>query len=846
MAESRVIITADAEQARREIERFRDSASGSMGQVGALSGKLGDTLKSLGFAALAAGAIKLSDAYDQMTARLKMATATTTQLMVAQRELMAISVRQRSGLDATVDLYAKTSAATADMGVSQKSLLKFTEGVSAALRINGTTAEAAAGALNQLGQAMGGSTIQAEEYNSILDGARPLLQAVANNIGAAGGSVAKLTALVKAGKVGTAEFFEAAVKGSDELIAAGDKIPLTFSQALGVAKDRLMMFVGGVNQSTGAVSGMSQGVVAASEAIVFLSAHLDVVVGVVGTLVAARLGSWALTAATNLYGIVVASRAAAAATLVTAQAEVTATATASSLAAAKVIQARATLAGMAADADKTIAILILNAAEQKAAAAASAHTLAQMAQTAALRATSVAAGVARSALALVGGPIGAIVTVLGLAATAWYAFGKSASDSSQEAAGAAELTSDEIVANLEKQTAKLRERIALAKLGQVEIAKMESPEAQGIAKMGARIANMRANYSSLTGVQQIALIELTEQFNKASAAMTRTVSATTDMAGVKTLQTTGEWMKKYATNAEKLKEKLDEVRKSYADGVIPAELEKRIRESFADKDAAGALKKEADAYTNLSVAIGTKIKETTLEMSGLSNLNEAQKLQIALDEQIAAGKLTLAPKHKAAYEQQIKDLAVNLEVIESRKRAQAGAEAMGKVEDAYQEQVKRRLATTVDEAEKNEELVRTFGMTKAAISQLELSRLEEQLAQRASTGLTMDEIDALEKLIAAKKRSAVSTITLEGLEADKAATAAKLAESKKMWESIDQTAQDTLVSIGNSSISAIDRVWGSLKKRLVCVALPGYAQEVDYQHRRVGFGRRRCWPGISR
>ena len=76
-------------------------------------------------------------------------------------------------------LYGRASQSAGELGASQKDLLKFTDNIAVALRVSGQSASESAGALLQLSQALGDGKVQAEEYNSLLDGGRPILQAVA-------------------------------------------------------------------------------------------------------------------------------------------------------------------------------------------------------------------------------------------------------------------------------------------------------------------------------------------------------------------------------------------------------------------------------------------------------------------------------------------------------------------------------------------------------------------------------------------------------------------------------------------------------------------------------------------
>lgn len=183
-------------------------------------------------ALMVSGAVRAADSYKGLQNSLRVTGLEADALAAATNKLFDVSMRTGTSVEANATLYARLTAAQKDLGASSDQLFTFTEAVSNALKINGTEASAATGALLQLSQALGGSKIQAQEYNSLIDGMRPLLQAVANNIDAAGGSVSKLTQLVKDGSVSSRDFFEAGVKGAAELAAQAEKADTRTSQAM--------------------------------------------------------------------------------------------------------------------------------------------------------------------------------------------------------------------------------------------------------------------------------------------------------------------------------------------------------------------------------------------------------------------------------------------------------------------------------------------------------------------------------------------------------------------------------------------------------------------------------------
>ncbi|MGG7577350.1 tape measure protein [Rhizobium sp. Nf11,1] len=146
-------------------------------------------------------------------------------------QLFASAQKNATPLEALVTLYSRTSGAAKDLGANQQDLLRFTDGVALAMRVSGQSASESAGALLQLSQALGNGVVQAEEYNSLLDAGRPILEAVAAGMKDAGGSVSALTRLVKDGKVSSEAFFRAFLQGLPTIQAKVSNSEATISSS---------------------------------------------------------------------------------------------------------------------------------------------------------------------------------------------------------------------------------------------------------------------------------------------------------------------------------------------------------------------------------------------------------------------------------------------------------------------------------------------------------------------------------------------------------------------------------------------------------------------------------------
>lgn len=203
------------------------------------------------------GAREIASAADQWTRftnSLKVAGVSGLQLKEVQNALFDAAQKNGVELESLGVLYGRTADAAKELGATQTDLLKFSNTVALALRVQGADANTASGALLQLSQALGSGTIHAEEFNSIIEGMRPLLQAAAAGNDKWGGSVTKLTKDVKSGKVSSKEFFDAVLKGSELLEGKAANASFTLSQAFTTLGNAFTKYVGESNSATGATA----------------------------------------------------------------------------------------------------------------------------------------------------------------------------------------------------------------------------------------------------------------------------------------------------------------------------------------------------------------------------------------------------------------------------------------------------------------------------------------------------------------------------------------------------------------------------------------------------------------
>ena len=315
--------------------------------------------------------IAMVDGYTKYTAQLKLATKSTTDQAVAMASVKRIATDAQQGLGEIGTLYARITNGTAELGLSQSKLANITETVALSLKVSGAAASESSSAMLQLSQAFASGVLRGEEFNSVSEAAPRLMKALADGMNVPIGALRKMA---EEGKLTSAVLAEALPKALGQLREEAKSVQ-TISGAFQVLKNNIMEMVGAQSNASGTTKAFANGING-------MANNLDIVAAA------------AAAVATVLGARVVAS--------------VTASGVAFAASTVQAVRYQAALAGMAGVSGSAATGLIAMGAAARGASA---------------------------AMAFVGGPIGAIVTAAGLAATAFYAFGSSAGNLAKEIGG---------------------------------------------------------------------------------------------------------------------------------------------------------------------------------------------------------------------------------------------------------------------------------------------------------------------------------------------------------------------------------------------------------------------------
>jgi tape measure domain-containing protein len=268
-------IQQNAKAIERQVQRSSDA-------VGSQFGRLAGTLA----AAFSIREVQqLADTYTRFTNSLKVTGLEGQNLQKVQEQLFGIAQRYGSALETVGQLYGRLTQSSKELGASQSDIMQATLAAAAAIRVQGASTGEAQGALLQLSQMLGDVNVRAQEFNSVNQGARPILLAVANGIERFHGSIAKLRAEVNDSKLTSREFFQGFLKGSGQLEQQAAKANLTIAASFQVLENALARYIGQNDQSFSATQQISGAIQA-------LAKNLDTVAEAVGVLAALFAGRY--------------------------------------------------------------------------------------------------------------------------------------------------------------------------------------------------------------------------------------------------------------------------------------------------------------------------------------------------------------------------------------------------------------------------------------------------------------------------------------------------------------------------------------------------------------------------
>jgi len=259
--QERIILSArdDASAALRSLtgsfERLTDRSKQTedrLRRTEQTSQKLSSTFRDLrgiiatiGVGVLAKNTLELADNFTSLQQRIQLSTSSISEYAKVQTELIAISQRTSSSLESNISLFQRVSNASKALGATSTEVLALNEVVANLGKISGSTNEQFKNASTQFSQLLSGPRVQAEEFNSILDGMPALIFQVEQSLGYLPGT---LKQAIKDGEVLSKDVFRALLDDADLINQKASGLPVRLDQASENIRTGLLVSIGRINE----------------------------------------------------------------------------------------------------------------------------------------------------------------------------------------------------------------------------------------------------------------------------------------------------------------------------------------------------------------------------------------------------------------------------------------------------------------------------------------------------------------------------------------------------------------------------------------------------------------------
>lgn len=221
-------------------------------------------------AALAGGTTVISATADiqNYTARLKAATDSQGEFVVAYESLRRVAGATRSDLGETINFYTRLKLATSQLGLSQNQLAGIITTVQQSIRLSGAGAQEANAALIQFVQGISSANgLSGDEFKSLGENATQVLRNIARGLKELGtfsdfdGTISSLRKLGKEGKLTADVLIPALQRVSAQVEADFAKLPPTIDQASTALRNGFLNLIVQGEQATGILSGLASAMI---------------------------------------------------------------------------------------------------------------------------------------------------------------------------------------------------------------------------------------------------------------------------------------------------------------------------------------------------------------------------------------------------------------------------------------------------------------------------------------------------------------------------------------------------------------------------------------------------------
>lgn len=193
--------------------------------------------------------LRVADEYKALNSQLRLVTNSQQELSSTYEQLFRMANDNRQSLESTVNLYARISKATRELGISQEDVAITTDAIGKAMKSYQGPQQSMEMGIFQFTQGLAAGVLRGQDFRSVLEEMPPLANAIAKGMGITTGT---LRAYAEQGKLTSKEVIDAIVSQHDALTQNAAMIQTTAAQSFVVLKNSIVDAVGSADTATGA------------------------------------------------------------------------------------------------------------------------------------------------------------------------------------------------------------------------------------------------------------------------------------------------------------------------------------------------------------------------------------------------------------------------------------------------------------------------------------------------------------------------------------------------------------------------------------------------------------------
>ena len=232
-------------------------------------------------AGLTVGAvIESADAYTQMAARIRNATKDTEEYDLVQKRLLNTANGTYRALGEAQEVYLGLSGGLKELGYNTQQVLDISDSLSYSFVHNATSADKAQSAVSAYGKVLDKGKVEADSWFSIMAAVPNILDDVAKATNKLPSEIRKLGA---EGKLAAEDLNKGFLLSRDANQALADAMENSLADGMFALKNGFSVLVGEANMATGATSTLAAGLASVGDILVLASDNLDVLAVAGGT-----------------------------------------------------------------------------------------------------------------------------------------------------------------------------------------------------------------------------------------------------------------------------------------------------------------------------------------------------------------------------------------------------------------------------------------------------------------------------------------------------------------------------------------------------------------------------------